>query len=385
MSDVSRETPSVPAGARGVFSDALPLAERFAHLLATDGVVRGLIGPREVPRLWERHLVNCALLGLGVPRGVTVADVGSGAGLPGLVLAIGRPDLRVTLVEPLLRRTTFLTEAVEQLALANVEVVRDRAEALHGHRSFDVVTSRAVAPLDRLARWCLPLVVPGGRMLAMKGSSAADEVARSGARHPPARGSACQCRCGTGQTWPDVSRGRRSSWSRSWCPGRRKGRDLVAAAGPGIGCLRVGEPRPVDAGIGWPLLGAKRRRPEFSTGLGWPPEREDPQRNEGYPQMSPADDAPVSRETSATMPAEDLPVLRGTAPARNPLLVPTAADHDGGRDLRRRHDAARPGGAAPAAGAGGSCDGRPGPAPGADPGHGRGEPEGRGRQDHHAP
>ena len=178
MSDVSRETPSVPAGARGVFSDALPLAERFAHLLATDGVVRGLIGPREVPRLWARHLVNCALLGLGVPRGVTVADVGSGAGLPGLVLAIGRPDLRVTLVEPLLRRTTFLAEAVEQLALANVEVVRDRAEALHGRRSFDVVASRAVAPLDRLARWCLPLVAPGGRMLAMKGASAADEVAR---------------------------------------------------------------------------------------------------------------------------------------------------------------------------------------------------------------
>ena len=181
MSDVSRETPPVPAGARGVFSDALPLAERVAHLLATDGVVRGLIGPREVPRLWERHLVNCALLGLGVPRGVTVADVGSGAGLPGLVLAIGRPDLHLTLVEPLLRRSTFLTEAVEHLALANVEVVRDRAEALHGHRSFDVVTSRAVAPLDRLTRWCLPLVMPGGRMLAMKGSSAADEVARSGA------------------------------------------------------------------------------------------------------------------------------------------------------------------------------------------------------------
>lgn len=161
-----------------MFSDALPLAERFAQLLATDGVVRGLIGPREVPRLWERHLVNSALLGLGIPRDVTVADVGSGAGLPGLVLAIARPDLRITLVEPLLRRTTFLTEAVEQLELPNVEVVRDRAEALHGRRSFAVVASRAVAPLDRLARWCLPLVAPGGRMLAMKGSSAADEVQR---------------------------------------------------------------------------------------------------------------------------------------------------------------------------------------------------------------
>ncbi len=184
MTDVSRETPSVPSGARGVFSDALPTVERFADLLATDGVVRGLIGPREVPRLWDRHLVNCALLGLGIPEapgaGLTVADVGSGAGLPGLVLAICRPDLQVALVEPLLRRTTFLTEAVEHLGLGNVEVLRDRAEGLAGRRSFDVVTSRAVAPLDRLARWCLPLVAPGGRMLAMKGSSAADEVAAHG-------------------------------------------------------------------------------------------------------------------------------------------------------------------------------------------------------------
>jgi 16S rRNA (guanine527-N7)-methyltransferase len=162
-----------------VFSDALPLAERFAHLLATDGVVRGLIGPREVPRLWDRHLVNCALLGLAIPEGVSVCDVGSGAGLPGLVLALTRPDLTLTLVEPLLRRTTFLEEAVETLGLGNVEVVRARAEALHGQRSFRVVTSRAVAPLDRLAGWSLPLVAPGGMLLAMKGSSAAQEVGRA--------------------------------------------------------------------------------------------------------------------------------------------------------------------------------------------------------------
>ncbi len=164
-----------------MFSDALPRVEQFADLLATDGVVRGLIGPREVPRLWERHLVNCALLGLGIPAAgperVRVADVGSGAGLPGLVLALCRPDLEVTLIEPLLRRTTFLGEAVEHLGLTNVEVLRDRAEALHGRHVFDVVTSRAVAPLDRLARWCLPLVAPGGRMLAMKGSAATAEVA----------------------------------------------------------------------------------------------------------------------------------------------------------------------------------------------------------------
>src|ERR671915_246351 len=121
MADVSRETPSTPDAARGAFpSDRLQLAERFAEILATDGVVRGLIGPREAPRLWERHLLNCAALGEVVPRASTVCDVGSGAGLPGLVLAIARPDLRVTLLEPLLRRAVFLNEAVESLGLASV-------------------------------------------------------------------------------------------------------------------------------------------------------------------------------------------------------------------------------------------------------------------------
>ena len=116
MSDpVSRETPPAPEAALGVFSHRLPLAERFAAMLADDGVVRGLIGPREVPRLWERHLVNCALLGRAIDEGLDVCDIGSGAGLPGLVLAIARPDLRLTLVEPLLRRTTFLDEAVVEL------------------------------------------------------------------------------------------------------------------------------------------------------------------------------------------------------------------------------------------------------------------------------
>src|SRR3954451_9787803 len=178
MSDVSRETPSAPAVARRVFSsERFPLAERYADLLATDGVVRGLIGPREAPRLWDRHLVNCALLGELMPAGASVCDIGSGAGLPGLVLAIARPDLRLTLVEPLLRRTTFLDEAVERLSLANVEVVRARADALHGERTFDVVTSRAVAPLDRLLTWSMPLVDPHGALVAMKGSGAADEVA----------------------------------------------------------------------------------------------------------------------------------------------------------------------------------------------------------------
>jgi 16S rRNA (guanine527-N7)-methyltransferase len=175
--DVSRETPSTPEVARRAFpSDRLALAEQYAELLATDGVVRGLIGPREAPRLWDRHLVNCSLLGQLIPEGSTVCDIGSGAGLPGLVLAIARPDLSLTLVEPLLRRTTFLEEVAATLALDNVGVVRGRAEVLHGARTFDVVTSRAVAPLTRLLGWSMPLVAGTGALLAMKGSSVSDEI-----------------------------------------------------------------------------------------------------------------------------------------------------------------------------------------------------------------
>lgn len=173
---VSRETPPTPDAARGVFSHALPAAEAYAHRLATDGVVRGLIGPREAPRLWERHLLNCAVVAEAVPQGARLCDVGSGAGLPGIPVALARPDVAVTLVEPLLRRTTFLEEVVAELGLENVEVVRARAEELHGSRTFDVVTSRAVAPLPKLLRWSVPLVRPGGLVLAMKGSSAAEEV-----------------------------------------------------------------------------------------------------------------------------------------------------------------------------------------------------------------
>jgi 16S rRNA (guanine527-N7)-methyltransferase len=175
--DVSRETPSVPEVARRVFaSERLPLAERYAELLATDGVLRGLIGPREAPRLWDRHLLNCGLLAELIPADASVCDLGSGAGLPGLVLAIARPDVAVTLVEPLLRRTTFLEEIVAALALTSVEVVRGRAESLHGERRFDVVTSRALAPLDRLLGWSMPLVAPTGALVAMKGSSVSEEI-----------------------------------------------------------------------------------------------------------------------------------------------------------------------------------------------------------------
>lgn len=182
IEDVSRETIEVvsretPPQARLVFTpDSLPVLARYAAALATDGVVRGLIGPREADRVWDRHLINCGLLERLIPDSARVCDIGSGAGLPGLVLAAARPDLQVTLVEPLLRRTTFLTEMVDLLGLDNVEVVRGRADLLHGLREFDVVTSRAVAPLPRLVEWSMPLVAPTGVLAAMKGSSAQSEV-----------------------------------------------------------------------------------------------------------------------------------------------------------------------------------------------------------------
>ncbi len=163
-----------------MFSHRLPLAEEFADLLTREATVRGLIGPREVPRLWERHLLNCAVISDLMPPGSTVCDIGSGAGLPGIAVAIRRPDILVTLVEPLLRRTTFLELAVSRMELSNVSVHRGRAEDMHGEPEwsdgFDVVTSRAVAPMDRLARWSLPLVGSGGVFLAMKGSSARQEL-----------------------------------------------------------------------------------------------------------------------------------------------------------------------------------------------------------------
>jgi len=170
-----------PGAAEEVFGDRLGLARRFAELLATAALTRGLIGPREVPRLWLRHLLNCAVVTDLLPTGARVVDVGSGAGLPGIVLAIRRPDLRVDLVEPLLRRVTFLDEAVRNLDLGDVvRVVRGRADdpavvAEVGNAGW--VTARAVAPLDRLVGWCLPLLQPGGRLLALKGSAAATELA----------------------------------------------------------------------------------------------------------------------------------------------------------------------------------------------------------------
>jgi 16S rRNA (guanine527-N7)-methyltransferase len=171
-----------------VFGSAWPQLLRYAELLADTGLVRGLIGPREVPRLWERHLINCAQVAPAFDAGTRVCDLGSGAGLPGVVLALVRPDLQITLLEPLLRRTTFLHEVVAELALDRVEVVRGRAED-HAGASFDAVTARAVAPLARLVGLALPMCRPGGTLVAMKGESAAEELAsadqalrRAGAR-----------------------------------------------------------------------------------------------------------------------------------------------------------------------------------------------------------
>ncbi len=157
-----------------VFGDQLGLVERYAEILKTQGVERGLIGPREVDRLWERHLLNSALMLPRVPLGSSVADIGTGAGLPGLVWAITRPDLTVTLVEPLLRRASFLQEVVDALDIGRVRVLRARAEEVD--ETFDVVTARAVAALPKLSKWCMPLVASGGLFLPLKGQSAAGEV-----------------------------------------------------------------------------------------------------------------------------------------------------------------------------------------------------------------
>lgn len=168
--------PEPPAAAEVLFGERLALAHRYATHLADTGISHGLIGPREVPRLWDRHILNCAVIAEVMPQGARVIDVGSGAGLPGLALAIVRPDLHVTLVEPMERRTAWLSSVTTDLGLDNVTVERARAEELHGHLTAEVVTARAVAALDRLARWCLPLVAPGGHLVAMKGSSAEREV-----------------------------------------------------------------------------------------------------------------------------------------------------------------------------------------------------------------
>ena len=167
--------PPRPDVVEAVFPGTADLAAAYVDLLATTGVEWGLIGPRETERLWERHVFNSAAVADLVPADARVVDVGSGAGLPGIPLALRRPDLHVTLLEPLLRRATFLGQAVETLGLTDrVEVVRDRAE--DHDRAYDAVLSRALAPLPRLLGWCLPLMARGGSVLALKGRTAQAEV-----------------------------------------------------------------------------------------------------------------------------------------------------------------------------------------------------------------
>jgi 16S rRNA (guanine527-N7)-methyltransferase len=169
---------AAPPAAATIFGDRLASAQRYAELLATAGVERGLLGPREVDRIWDRHILNSAALAELLEQGGRIIDIGSGAGLPGIPLAIARPDLEVVLLEPLLRRSEFLNEVINELGLA-VEVVRGRAEELTVRNRFgerDAAVSRAVASLDKLTKWSLPLLRPAGRMLAIKGERASDEV-----------------------------------------------------------------------------------------------------------------------------------------------------------------------------------------------------------------
>lgn len=171
--------PAPPQAASRVFGDRLGIARRYADLLAGPGVEWGLLGPREVDRIWDRHILNSAAAGELLAPAATVADIGSGPGLPGIPLSIARADLRVTLIEPMLRRTEFLDMAVSALGIA-VGVVRGRAEdpaVRSAVRGVDAVASRAVASLGKLTRWSLPLLRPGGQMLALKGDRAEQEVA----------------------------------------------------------------------------------------------------------------------------------------------------------------------------------------------------------------
>lgn len=187
MPEHTPEWETAPAAAAEIFGDRLPLAQAYHDSLATTAAERGFIGPKEVFRLWSRHVLNCAVIAEAFDEGQSVADIGSGAGLPGIPLAIARPDLQITLIEPLLKRSTYLSEITAELGLDNVAVVRGRAEE-QKKMLFDVTTSRAVAPLGKLAGWSLPLVRPGGSMTAMKGASVAEELERDAAMITKARG-----------------------------------------------------------------------------------------------------------------------------------------------------------------------------------------------------
>ena len=189
MSDVTdagaepASAPPPPPQAAEIFGPRLDLAIRFADLLCTEGLIRGLLGPREAPRIWDRHILNGAVVSELLGPGLRLADVGSGAGLPGIPLALARPDLGVVLLEPLARRCAFLELVIESLDLTEqVQVVRGRAPdaaratATAHNFPIDCVVARAVAPLERLVSWTMPLVAPGGELLAVRGERAAQEL-----------------------------------------------------------------------------------------------------------------------------------------------------------------------------------------------------------------
>ncbi|GAA6525645.1 16S rRNA (guanine(527)-N(7))-methyltransferase RsmG [Intrasporangium sp. DVR] len=181
-SDSPRFVPPTPTAAADVFQTRVRLAEEFVAILADTGISHGLIGPREAPRLWERHVLNCGLIRHAIPvtaEGQRVIDVGSGAGLPGIVLAIARPDLELHLVEPLSRRTGWLSGVVAQLDLENVVIHTARAESLWDRLSAPFVTARAVSGILQLAQWSLPLLEPRGSLLALKGSRAEAELSEN--------------------------------------------------------------------------------------------------------------------------------------------------------------------------------------------------------------
>lgn len=184
-----------PEVAGNLFGGRLELAVRYAELLCEQAVPRGLLGPREAERVWTRHLINSAAIAPLLAIGSTLLDLGSGAGVPGVPLAIARPDLSVVLLDSVQRRVDFLREVVLALGLEDVRVVHARAEELAGRLRTDAVVARAVAPMDRLVRWGWPLVRPGGQLLAIKGASVAAEL--SGVRWPTDRiGAPEVLRCG---------------------------------------------------------------------------------------------------------------------------------------------------------------------------------------------
>lgn len=169
-------TAAETVAAEKIFGDRLDLAKRYVTHLATSGIERGLLGPREVPRLWSRHVLNCAIIESLMEQDAEVADVGSGAGLPGLCLAIARPDLKLTLIEPLERRCIWLTEVIDDLGLDNVAVMRGRAEQMVETINARYVTARAVSALSNLAGLTIPLLHGKGDLIAIKGRSAAEEI-----------------------------------------------------------------------------------------------------------------------------------------------------------------------------------------------------------------